>query len=100
MTRRTGSAGGGGDEVPTEDLLDGRGVRIPALRDGADRDIPVRDDARHAFGAGLDHDHVADVLLRHQARGRGQRRVEGDRLRGGRQHVTDLDIAREHAGGP
>src|SRR5438034_7953825 len=71
-----GVGGGGGDEVPAEDLLDGRCVRVPTLGDGADRDVPVRDDPRNAFGAGLDHDHVTDVFLRHQARGRGQRRVE------------------------
>src|SRR5947208_9335376 len=94
-----GVGGAGGDEVPTEDLLDGRGIRVPTLGNGADRDIPVRDDARHAFGAGLDHDHVADVVLRHQTRGRGQRRVEGDRLRGSGHHVADLNVAREGPGG-
>src|SRR5436190_12762445 len=34
-----------GGQVSAEDLFDGRGVRVPAFRDGADRDIPVRDDA-------------------------------------------------------
>src|SRR6266480_6228812 len=41
-----GVGGGGGDEVPAEDLLDGRCVRVPTLGDGADRDVPVRDDPR------------------------------------------------------
>src|SRR6266550_4384669 len=95
-----GVGGGHGGEIPAEDLFDGRGVRIPALSDGADRDIPVRDDARDALGLRLDHDHVPDVPIGHQARGGRQRGAEGHRFRLGRHDVADLGIVGKHPGGP
>ena len=68
-------------DFAANDILHLGRVGVTALRNGADSDIPVRDDAHEKFRLRFRDEHVADVIVGHHPRRRGKR-VSGVMVRG------------------